>query len=298
VLELSAGLSPRARDALADLERRAVAADGGRLKLEWGVLNRRPSERVQDVLWWESDRLLGFLGLYDFSAPTVELAGVVDPDARRQGIGTALLDAAGPLIREGGYERALLIVPRNVSAGAAFARSRGGELDHSEHALVLAGDPADGPVDPAITVRDLAPGDAEVVLRLLRSAFDWVPRDPAALLAADGARTVLIERAGEPVGTARLSLDSDGGAIYGFAVDPALQGRGIGRQALREFCRLLRSEGAARVALEVAVENERALGLYTSVGFEPVTTEDYYALPIAAPSAGGSDRAKSVAPPA
>jgi ribosomal protein S18 acetylase RimI-like enzyme len=30
----------------------------------------------------------------------------------------------------------------------------------------------------------------------------------------------------------------------------------------------------------VDVENDRALGLYTSVGFEPITTEDYYALPL------------------
>jgi ribosomal protein S18 acetylase RimI-like enzyme len=32
----------------------------------------------------------------------------------------------------------------------------------------------------------------------------------------------------------------------------------------------------------VAVENDRALRLYTSIGFVPVATEDYYALPVAA----------------
>jgi ribosomal protein S18 acetylase RimI-like enzyme len=30
----------------------------------------------------------------------------------------------------------------------------------------------------------------------------------------------------------------------------------------------------------VDVDNDHALGLYTSVGFTPVITEDYYALPI------------------
>jgi ribosomal protein S18 acetylase RimI-like enzyme len=30
----------------------------------------------------------------------------------------------------------------------------------------------------------------------------------------------------------------------------------------------------------VAVENDRALALYTGVGFEPVTTEDYFSLPM------------------
>jgi ribosomal protein S18 acetylase RimI-like enzyme len=31
--------------------------------------------------------------------------------------------------------------------------------------------------------------------------------------------------------------------------------------------------------LEVTVENDRALALYTGVGFERVTTEDYFSLP-------------------
>jgi ribosomal protein S18 acetylase RimI-like enzyme len=43
-------------------------------------------------------------------------------------------------------------------------------------------------------------------------------------------------------------------------------------------CRRLRDEGVRRVGLEVAVENDHALGLYTSLGFIQVTTEDYYAL--------------------
>jgi len=38
VLEQAAGLTPRALKAIAELERRVVEADGGRLKLEWGRL--------------------------------------------------------------------------------------------------------------------------------------------------------------------------------------------------------------------------------------------------------------------
>ena len=66
VLELVPRLLPAARDALADLERRTVDADGGRLKLEWGALNGQSGDDVHDVLWWEGQRLLGFVGLYSF----------------------------------------------------------------------------------------------------------------------------------------------------------------------------------------------------------------------------------------
>jgi ribosomal protein S18 acetylase RimI-like enzyme len=91
--------------------------------------------------------------------------------------------------------------------------------------------------------------------------------------------TVLVERSGEPVGTLRLTRDGEDAGIYGFVIDPSWRGRGIGRAALRRACQELRADGVSRVGLEVDVENDRALGLYTSIGFAPVTTEDYFALP-------------------
>ena len=63
-------------------------------------------------------------------------------------------------------------------------------------------------------------------------------------------------------------------------IDPAWRGRGIGRAALGRACEQLRAEGTHRVGLEVDTENDRALTLYTSIGFTPVATEDYFALPL------------------
>src|SRR5436190_7521545 len=100
MLELAQGLSPHALAELAELGRRTVAADGGRLKLEWATLRARSGERVDDVLWRDGARLVGFLGLYAFGFPTVELAGMVEPAHRRHGIGSALLDEALRLCAE------------------------------------------------------------------------------------------------------------------------------------------------------------------------------------------------------
>lgn len=101
VLEFAHGLSDHALRAIADLEMRTVRTDGGRLKLEWAVLKDRAGRVVEDILYWDGDRVIGFLGLYAFGAPIVEIAGMVDPDARRRGIGTELLDAALPWARSG-----------------------------------------------------------------------------------------------------------------------------------------------------------------------------------------------------
>jgi ribosomal protein S18 acetylase RimI-like enzyme len=281
MLELAHGLSARALADLAELERRTVAADGGRLKLEWAALRARSGERVDDVLWWDGERLVAFIGLYAFGFPAVELAGMVDPDHRRRGIGSALLDEALRLCAERAAQRVLLVVPRGSTGGHALARARGGVLDHSEHALVLDGEPADGPTDPSVTLRPATRADAPMMATMLREAFGWTPadvldREPEV---HDGA-TVVIEKDGQVVGHVRITLDGTVGGVYGFVVEAARRGQGIGRDVLRRVCRQLRAEGAERVALEVEVENEHALGLYTSLGFRPVTTEDYYRLSI------------------
>ena len=280
MIELARGLSPGYLRELAELERRVLAVDGGRLKLEWGVLRTRGGQDVEDVMWWEEDRLLGFLGLYGFGAPTVEIAGMVDPAARRRGIATELLEAALPICRERGYQRALLVTPRGSVAGREFALSRAAVLEHSEHALILLGAPIEGPRDRRLALRTATLADAPGLSRLLAAAFGEPPIDLADRLLEDSARTVVAELEGLMVGTVRVTRDVDSAGIYGFAVDPACQARGIGRDVLRRVCRELRDEGVRCIGLEVAVENEHALGLYTSLGFIQTTTEDYYELPL------------------
>ena len=280
MLTFARGLTPFDLRAIAELEAHTVGVDGGRLKLEWGVLNARTGRDVEDLLWWDGDQLLGFLGLYAFAPPTAELAGMVDPDARRRGIASALLDAALPLCRERGYREALLVTPRESSPGRSFALTRGAVLEHSEHALALLAAPTDGPADPAVTVRTATQADASEVSRLLTTAFGTAPPRALQLQATERSRTVVAELSGSVVGTLRLTREGRAAGIYGFAVDPAWQGRGIGRDVLRRVCHQLRDEGAHRIGLEVAVDNDHAMGLYTSLGFTPVTTEDYYALPV------------------
>lgn len=278
MLEQAAGLSPQSLQAIAVLERRVIEADGGRLRLEWGRLCRRSGACVEDLLWWEGERLLGFLGFYAFGS-SVELAGMVGPDARRRGIGTALLDAAVPLCRTRGVREALLIVPRPSVTGKRLALRRGGVLDHSEHALVLSGDPTGGAHDPMLRLRPATVADLPLVSHVLEET-PGPPEDLAARLDTPHERTVVIELRGSGVGTLRLTRDGDDAGIYGFAIDPSWQGRGLGADALRRACKQLRAEGARRIGLEVAVENDRALGVYASGGFIPVLTEDYFTLPL------------------
>jgi ribosomal protein S18 acetylase RimI-like enzyme len=266
--------------AIADLERRVTHHDGGRLKLEWTTLRERPGHQVDDLLWTDGDRLVGFLGIYAFGGPDLEFAGMVDPAARRRGIATSLLHEAQEIVRTRGRSRALLVTPRTTSAGAAFARAHGAELDHSEHFLALNGTPQPDTF-ASVTLRPAGNDDGDAMSRILSAAFEFAHDDVGPVTQSPSRQTLIAERDGTAVGTVRLALDDGVGGIYGLAVDPPVQGQGIGREILTQSCRELRAQRAGRVTLEVAVDNERALDLYLSVGFQQEATEDYFAVPIA-----------------
>jgi ribosomal protein S18 acetylase RimI-like enzyme len=276
MLQLSAGLTDSIRRSIAELEARTVAADGGRLKLEWGTLNSRTGEQVDDLLWWDGDTLLGFLGLYAFGGAEVELAGMVDPAARRRGIATTMLTAAGPLLTERGRDHALLVCPRATDTGRLFAESLDAQLDHSEHALVQAKAPAGLSEDPATTVRLPTAGDETVVAKLLEQGFGHPAPALTSSFAQDGTQHWVVERDRRAVGYIRMTLDGSRGSVYGFVIEEVLRGQGIGRDVLHRAGAELRRQGAQQIGLEVAVNNDRALGLYTSLGFERVATEDYF----------------------
>ena len=244
------------------LEAEVVAHDGGRLKLELGMLE---TDRVTTALEWDGERLVGYVGRYAFGSPD-EVAGMVAPSHRRRGIATRLL-------RQVVTGTALLVTPRQTPAGRAFAERLGGRLDHSEHLLALRGTP-DTPEDPRVSVRAAGDGDDATVRRLLKAAFDWEP--PADVVHRFGDTTRVVELDGEPVGTLRVSRRDGWAGVYGFAVEPGHQGRGIGRDVLARTCRELRADGVARVTLEVETLNASALGLYTSLGFEIEAGEDYW----------------------
>lgn len=62
-----------------------------------------------------------------------------------------------------------------------------------------------------------------------------------------------------------------------IAVDPASQGRGLGRLCLRRFLDACRDAGADRVFLEVATSNRAARSLYETEGFrEDGRRKGYY----------------------
>jgi ribosomal protein S18 acetylase RimI-like enzyme len=201
---------------------------------------------------------------------------MVHPDHRREGIFSRLLDAAVPELDARGRPVVLLIVDRNCDSGAAFVRDRGAQLLRSEYRMEQSSPPVLRPEFDRVELREATDADTSFLRDCLTRAFGREETDED--VAERLPHTLLISYDGDPAGSMLVDKAPPRCGIYGFAVVPELQGRGIGRAALSKVTNSVRGEGFEAVHLEVAVDNPAALHLYEDCGFELLGAEDYYQL--------------------
>ena len=72
------------------------------------------------------------------------------------------------------------------------------------------------------------------------------------------------------VGVALCGHDGRRGHVYHLAVDPAYQGRGLGKRLLDECLEGLRQAGIQRVIIMVADDNQRGSAFWKRCGWEEI----------------------------
>jgi ribosomal-protein-alanine N-acetyltransferase len=118
----------------------------------------------------------------------------------------------------------------------------------------------------------LRAADASDALALARShaaAFDaaWPPEAFTALMGTPGA-FALAAVDGAPVGLILMRAIAGEAEVLTLAVEPAHRRRGVARALLTAGLQQAALAGAETCFLEVAADNDAALGLYRAAGFE------------------------------
>lgn len=90
---------------------------------------------------------------------------------------------------------------------------------------------------------------------------------------------MLAYRDGACAGFCRTSLEAEGGEVAILGVAPEARAIGLGRALLRWGVRWLIEAGAKRVTLLVDGENDTALRLYRSEGFDVARTREIWLWP-------------------
>ncbi|WP_299037552.1 mycothiol synthase [uncultured Pseudokineococcus sp.] len=285
----------------------AERADGAPPVSEQGLLQLRAGDaRQQHLLARAGGRVVGYGSLLaepDEDGAPGALVGelVVAPADRGRGTGRALVEAA--LAARG--ERALrLWMHGDLPAARALAERAG--LVRVRELMTMRAD-LSAPLPPlpevaGVRLRTFAVGrDEEAWLAVNARAFADHPEqgawtledvrareaepwfDPAGVLLAED------ERTGALLGShwTKTTTGEDGaleGEVYVVGVDPAAQGRGIGRLVTLAGLASLRERGVRVVELYVEADNAAAVAVYRRLGFERSGAD----VVVAAPSRAGA----------
>jgi ribosomal protein S18 acetylase RimI-like enzyme len=268
-------LTKRQLQDIEQLQKKCETYDHLQLKLNWEMLRNRESNQL-DFLHYENDELVAFLGLYAFGS-TVEVCGMIKPSERRKRHFHRLFQQGMETAKENGYKKILLNAPAGSDAAKAFLNKQGADYAFSEHQMEWQERSLE--VDDGVTLRQAKADDFDMRVLLSVEAFGLDEDDAKVMESRINGNVdtsmLMIEVNQETVGKIRVKLEAGQAWIYGFSILPEHQGKGIGRKVLRRVLKDQSSFGHS-VHLEVETKNDHALGLYESVGFKAVHSQDYY----------------------
>lgn len=260
--------------------------DGLSLKLNWDLMQTRAPEVTSDFCANEEGNLIGYVAL-DGDGSEAEMTGMVHPTYRRRGIARALVAAALAECRRRGTERLLLVCERASPPGRAFATAIGSRFSFAEYHLELDATAEQRAFTSDVQLRQAEHTDiprlAEFQVRVAEAKEE--PEAAEAQMTRrfndPGSRYYFALVQGEPVGQLGVLFEEDQVYIRGVGVLPEYRRRGYGRQMLAATVGALQAEGHTRFSLDVATENDRALDLYRSCGFQETNVYEYYDVPLA-----------------
>lgn len=262
--------------AIKDLQKKCEQNESFQLKLNWDMLASREDNERNDFFHYEAGQLTGFLALYNFGNK-YELCGMVDPDYRRKGIFTELFSKAVTELKNRKCNQLLLNAPAESKSAKAFLQQAGCDYYMSELQMKWSGAPLEK--DESVLVRCSEPRNLVDEIQLEVRCFGFTEQEATEFV--NSIRKVgnelfyMIEREGKTVGKMRVDRNKGESWIYGFAVYPEHQGKGIGRSALTNIIVQERELGND-IFLEVESKNVNALKLYQSIGFQAFHVQDYY----------------------
>ncbi|WP_280400163.1 mycothiol synthase [Nocardia carnea] len=276
----------------------AVAAEDGVAPVsEQGLLALRGDSPVRHLLALRDGAVAGYAGLtpaHDEHPAMAEAA--VAPGHRGRGIGRALVAAA--LAAGGGGAR--IWAHGKLPAAAAVADRLGlvaaRELWQMRRPLATPELPAVEIPDDIVVRAYAGPDDDAELLRVNNAAFDWHPEQggwTGAELAQRRAESwfdpqgLFLAFAAEEPGTllgfhwtkVHHEENPPAGEVYVVGIDPAAQGRGLGRLLTLIGLHHLRDAGLGEVLLYTEADNTAAVHTYSRLGFTPAHIDIAYALP-------------------
>jgi mycothiol synthase len=283
---------PAEIDALQAVWESSYAEDdpAGRSRGGWSVAGWATHTQVLEL----HRRIIGVLAVRAEPAPDGAMPARValELSARTPRHAALLVHGALELIRSVEGARARLFVPSRATWMQGAARAIGFEPVRTvSHMLLPAAAPTpSAPPIAGLSIRPIRPGEDRDVLdalnrnwagtwNFLAISFEMLEQDlegqrEGMLLGVDGANTIIATCHAVFDLTERNPDGNPRAWISNLTVDPRHRGRGIARTMLGTGIAHLRARGARSITLGVDASDPAPFGLYQSVGFDTVTSQE------------------------
>jgi len=270
-------------NAAKQLERICLEHEQTVLKLELGfkrhiTAGSTDEHSINDILYYIDEVLVGYISIFTMGSMTeAELNGMVHPDYRQHGIFKKLHTEAMKVCKERKFNHMLLLSDKHSKPGIDFIKALGIRYHHTEYQMKQSGICVLQTTDN-VSLRKARDIDRQTIWKMDIDYFGLSAEgQPEDLEMLDENHLVyMIELNGAVIGKIRVEYGKGISFIYGFGILPDYRGNGYGKETLIKTLRLINNHGIHQVELEVESNNENALQLYKSCGFNEVSVMEYY----------------------
>lgn len=258
-----------------------------KLELDFKINKKEPPHKtlqgINECMYYAQDTLIGYIGICQYLHNQIEVTGMVHPEYRRRGVFNRLFSlVSDEWKRRNEVAEMLLLADNRSPSGKEFIKHTGAHYANAEYEMFLKPTACPPKLRTPLIFRKATNSDARNIAQQNAVYFETdfheadisFPEEQE----KDGIYIYLAELDNRIIGKVQVEHFEGIGGIYGLGVLPEHRGKGYGKALLTFAITKLQEDRVKDIKLQVLTENEKALTLYTSCGFETVSTMNYYSI--------------------
>lgn len=236
-----------------------------------------------NLLYFKNKKLIGFLSSFFFYERGCEIALMVDPDYRNQGIAKKLLEKIIPILSERQIETTIFSSPSNKNDG--WFSEIGFKVDHKEYQMQRN---SQHPVlfnQNKLKIQPANSKDIPLLIHLDKACFpcseDNFPKHFESLLLDPDYSIFVAIHQDQIIGKSHVRWNKNNSAIFSdIAIFPAHQNQGFGKELVAYCIDHAIKLGKKKLILDVEPSNDRAVKLYLNFDFKISEERTFWTIPL------------------
>lgn len=240
--------------------------------------HKRPSSC--SLLYYQEKRLVAFLSTFFFYTDACEVAVMVAPEYRNQGISTQLIREILPDLQTKTIKR--IIFSTAYGLNNHWLTAKGFVYLNSEYQMLRNSNELVAADNKSLVFKQASLDDIASLCAIDLACFPAKQKDMSArflTLVNDSNYTLFLAFKDEvAIGKAHICWQEESTRFADIAITPRLQGRGFGNALLAYCINYALSISPLPITLDVETNNQNALRLYTRLGFEVSNAYDFWSI--------------------